>query len=145
MLKISSCEHKDTNNCTCLYCAGNHKSQNCSYKTSHDKSILKCSICNISTSVSSTSSEIGHPANSPNCPLLLKEVKLLLSRTINQRNTFAGIPTIKSSHLCAGTGRAASLCAAVLMAPFSHGRFGRRPADQPAVSFPIRNPTLNIY
>ena len=79
------CHLKNSNDCVCLYCAGNHISRNCPEKKNTSKHL--CSNCNKSQNASIRSKSCGHTSNSLSCPLLQIELKALVNRTMGTKES----------------------------------------------------------
>ena len=73
------CPHKGTSNEVCKFCAGNHKSKDCPVK--NDKSKHKCANCASSKILSIRQGACSHIATSRDCPIAIRELKYLASRT----------------------------------------------------------------
>ena len=69
------CKSKEVE--TCLYCAKDHRSKNC--PTKKDPSQHKCANCLKSPSYSSKA--CGHTSTSQECPIVIRETRILINKT----------------------------------------------------------------
>ena len=72
------CKNTATTQSTCLYCAGPHKSKECSVKKEKDKH--KCANC-FHSDVTKYRENAFHTSNSLSCPFVIKETNALILRT----------------------------------------------------------------
>ena len=63
----------------CMFCAGNHRTMNCTVKKTHDKH--KCANCMKSKDTEISSRSNTHNANSPDCPFSKQECQRLMKNT----------------------------------------------------------------
>ena len=72
------CPNKDADP-VCFYCGGSHKSADCRQKKNKNKQ--KCVNCNKSTTNNIKNGSNSHNANNKACPLYMKEVEFIKSKT----------------------------------------------------------------
>ena len=73
------CKNKSSGESCCLYCAEQHRSKDCGLK--HDKAHHKCSNCLKSKIPHIKNGAYGHTSSSRDCPVYIKELNALVSRT----------------------------------------------------------------
>ena len=73
------CKNKLSGNSCCLYCAEQHRSKDCGVK--HNKARHKCANCLKSKNSHIRNGAYGHTAMSRDCPVYIKELNALKSRT----------------------------------------------------------------
>ena len=74
------CKLLNTNQSICLYCAQNHASKNCPNKGKSN--LFKCQNCSSSNDKSIASGSMGHTTTSTSCPILQKNLKITMNRTV---------------------------------------------------------------
>ena len=82
------CFLKDSDKCICLYCGENHPSKECLTKKSENENYkkFKCFNCSVCHDEDIRKNCTGHTSNSYQCPMLQKELKRLLTRTMGSKN-----------------------------------------------------------
>ena len=78
--KFDNCKHKDDDP-VCFYCAGSHKSKECTFKKDRKDNKIKCANCAQSKIKSERESCKSHKASDTLCPIFVKEKERMMDRT----------------------------------------------------------------
>ena len=78
--KFDNCKQKDSDP-VCFYCAGPHKSKECTFKKDRKDSKMKCSNCAHSKIRTERDNCKSHKASDTLCPIFVKEKERMMDRT----------------------------------------------------------------